>query len=380
MKWFKLGLETGKEVLVLPPGLTVADVAKDFLSALQKHVMTTLYRRFDANIMSTTRVNFVLTVPAIWSDAAKQKTRNAAIKAGMGNEHHCELLSEPESAAIYTLKNLDASNSAIRIHDIVVICDAGGGTVDLISYEVHNIHPSLSVTECAPGTGDYCGSTFIDQEFERLFKTRMGNHVERLTVNSFQQVVKNFELCKVAFRNDPAIPKFYVNVPTIGDLEDAGIYGGMFEITLEEMQKLFEPVVSQVLELIRAQVMAVSTGDHRANSILLVGGFGESEYLFERVRGWANPCGIQVLQPREASTAIVRGAVIRGLEPSTGPSNTQIVRRARRSYGVPTNQAFIPGKHAEIDMHIEKETSEKLARNQISWIIRKASLQTLSSL
>ena len=348
-------------------------MVRDFLSALYKHVMTTLHRRFDAGVMSMTNVDFVLTVPAIWSDGAKANMRDAAVKAGMGNEHSCELLSEPESAAIYTLKNLDASNSAIRVYDTVVVCDAGGGTVDLISYEVRQIYPSLSVVECSTGTGDYCGSTFIDIEFEKLFKKRMGDHYQKITIHHRQQVAKNFELSKIAFRNDPATPTFYVNVPTINDLSEAGIYGGMFEITLEEMRRLFEPIVQQVLELIRAQVQSVSTGPRQANSILLVGGFGESEYLFSRVREWATPYKIQVLQPREASTAIVRGAVIRGTEPKTGPAKTQVVRRARRSYGVPTNQVFIPGKHAEVDMYVEKESGERLARNQISWIIKKVS-------
>ena len=115
--------------------------------------MATLYRRFDRGVMQMTRVDFVLTVPAIWSDAAKKKTEDAAIKAGMGNEHGFEMLSEPESAAVYTLKNVDTTNSQIRVHDRIVVCDAGGGTVDLISYDIRSTTPTLSVMECATGSG-----------------------------------------------------------------------------------------------------------------------------------------------------------------------------------------------------------------------------------
>lgn len=153
IKWFKLSLETDNDVLSLPEGLTAIDVATDYFTALYKHIMTTLYRRFDANAMQRTRVDFVLTVPAIWSDGAKKKTEDAAIRAGMGNEHGLELLSEPESAAIYTLKNIDSTNSQVSVGDRIVVCDAGGGTVDLISYEVRQIHPQLSVAECTAGTG-----------------------------------------------------------------------------------------------------------------------------------------------------------------------------------------------------------------------------------
>ena len=181
----------------------------------------------------------------------------------------------------------------------------------------------------------------------------------------------------MAFRNDLAKPTFFVNVPTVGDLPDAGIFGGEFELTREEMVQLFEGVVAQVIKLVSAQVQAVSSDPHRANAILLVGGFGESEYLFQRLRDWAIPYGIQVIQPREAATAIVRGAVIKGLEPKTGPEMTEIVRRARRSYGVPTYLAFIPGKHMEVDLHVDSETGERLAKNQISWFIRKVNFQHL---
>ena len=127
---------------------------RDYLSAIYKHVMTTLYRRFERGVLELTKIDFVLTVPAIWSDAAKKKTEDAAIRAGMGNEHTLELLSEPESAAVYTLKNIDNAHSQIRVHDRIVVCDAGGGTVDLISYDIQSIHPSLSVMECAAGTGE----------------------------------------------------------------------------------------------------------------------------------------------------------------------------------------------------------------------------------
>ena len=116
--------------------------------------MTTLYRRFDRGVMQMTKVDFILTVPAIWSDSAKKKTEDAAIRAGMGNENGLELLSEPESAAIYTLKNIDTTRSQVRVGDRIVVCDAGGGTVDLISYDIRQTHPSLSVMECAAGTGD----------------------------------------------------------------------------------------------------------------------------------------------------------------------------------------------------------------------------------
>lgn len=38
-------------------------------------------------------------------------------------------------------------------NDSFVVCDAGGGTVDLISYQVEAALPRLQVKELVPGTG-----------------------------------------------------------------------------------------------------------------------------------------------------------------------------------------------------------------------------------
>lgn len=73
----------------------------------------------------------------------------AAKLAGL---HPVTLIKEPEAAALYTMHSLDF---ALNIGDAFVICDAGGGTVDLISYEVVSVTPKLEVKELVPGTGTH---------------------------------------------------------------------------------------------------------------------------------------------------------------------------------------------------------------------------------
>ncbi|KAI9892503.1 MAG: hypothetical protein M1814_001460 [Vezdaea aestivalis] len=266
VKWFKLGLEADHEVLQqLPPGLTAQDVVKDYLSALYTHAMSTLYQRFDRSLMAITKVDFVLTVPAIWSERARSKTEEAARLAGFGNpEHSFQLLSEPEAAALYAFQFTNSVNSRINVGDRIVVCDAGGGTCDLISYDITQTYPFLSVREIAAGTGDYCGSTFIDRNFEKFFASRMGHHYQNLSIVNRQHVVKNFESAKIAFR-DLADRDFYVNVPGVGDIPEANVVGGGFEISRDDMRALFDPVIDQVISLIRSQVMVVSQGPERVN-------------------------------------------------------------------------------------------------------------------
>lgn len=73
--------------------------------------------------MNMTKVQFVLTVPAVWSDSAKDATLKAAEKAGMGSGKDLKLISEPEAAAVYTLKAIQPNN--LKIGDNFIVCDAG---------------------------------------------------------------------------------------------------------------------------------------------------------------------------------------------------------------------------------------------------------------
>jgi hypothetical protein len=103
-------------------GKTVMDAVSDYLTEIYKHTMDTLTKRYGESFMAQTKVEFVLTVPAVWSDSAKNATLQAAERAGMGNRHDLKLISEPEAAAIYTLKAIQPNH--LKIGDNFVVCDA----------------------------------------------------------------------------------------------------------------------------------------------------------------------------------------------------------------------------------------------------------------
>ncbi|KAF3177011.1 hypothetical protein TWF788_007858 [Orbilia oligospora] len=376
LAWFKLLLESDdpdiKRKVNIPDGLDVMDVCTDFLHALYIHTMETLYRKKGNHVMEITQVDFVLTVPAVWNDGAKQRTQKCAENAGFANGHRLTMISEPEAAAVFCIKNQDAHN--IKASDRIVVCDAGGGTVDLITYNCLEISPRLRVRECAVGEGAFAGSSKIDRNFAEFFKSRMGSHFESLRLETQQKVIKNFEAIKCGFRDRPDQAVYTVTVPTINNLPEAGIENGEMLISREDMRSLFDPVITEVITLIYNQIKETSDNAGRVNTILLVGGFGESLYLYQRVVDWAGPYGINVIQPRSAATAIVKGAVIRGLEihlDASNPGRTQVERLCRKNYGTVSSQLFIEGKHRAEDAWIDPQTGKKMARNQVSWFILK---------
>jgi len=109
------------------PSKTAVDFAADYLALLGNHVMNeVLAQQFDESFLRNKRVSFVLTVPAIWTDGAKDATRRAAVRAGIPPEQ-LTLITEPEAAAHYCATICTEVN--LEVGDYFIVCDAGGGTV-----------------------------------------------------------------------------------------------------------------------------------------------------------------------------------------------------------------------------------------------------------
>ncbi|KAG0087796.1 hypothetical protein BGZ93_010744, partial [Podila epicladia] len=120
----------------LPPWkspISVPDAISDYLKALHEYAAGEIEQELGKRF-TRERFRYCLTVPAMWSDKAKDIMRRAAIRAGLIREDdhpdRLMLVSEPEAAALYCEKSCKEYN--LKHGDRFLICDAGGGTVDLI--------------------------------------------------------------------------------------------------------------------------------------------------------------------------------------------------------------------------------------------------------
>lgn len=345
---------------------TVMDAVSDYLTKIYQHTMETLTRRYGESFMSMTNVDFVLTVPAVWSDAAKNATLQAAERAGMGNRHELKLISEPEAAAVYTLKTIQPSS--LREGDNFIVCDAGGGTVDLIAYKVTQVYP-LRVEESAVGTGGLCGSAFLNYRFEDHVKERIGleryHHMREKKPKTWMMGLRYFEEFVKRTFNEDEHSEVNVPFPGLPDDEAAGLDSGFLVMNAEQVKKIFEPVIREIVGLIEGQVQAIKEKGGTVSGIILVGGFGQSNYLYTQVKRHFNAAppppyteqpthavaatsqpNIEVLQPLHAWTAVVRGAVLRGLEGSLVEK-----RRSRWHYGTSYATVFDENKHSVEDRY-----------------------------
>lgn len=70
------------------------ELLRDYLTALRKHLIYTLQQKLGAAFRKVP-LEFVLTVPAMWSEVAKEKTLKACRAAGFTADEPIALVSEP---------------------------------------------------------------------------------------------------------------------------------------------------------------------------------------------------------------------------------------------------------------------------------------------
>ncbi|KAG6003817.1 hypothetical protein E4U21_001672 [Claviceps maximensis] len=336
-----------QEVMSLPK--KPFEIAADFIGAIYEHALKEISKTVPKAYMDMCEKEFVLSVPAVWSDAAKNATLKAAELAGI---RPVTVVKEPEAAALYSIKTLDFS---IKKNDAFVVCDAGGGTVDLISYEVLTAAPQLEVKELVPGTGGMAGSLGLNQRFASAVQELVGDlQWQKLkTSKAWSFAEKQFDQeIKKAFNGQPD-EEYFVNFPMaeLWDDPDSGLKQNTWTLTGRELSQIFEPLVADILSMIEHQVKEVRLKRLKEDisGIFLVGGFGSSRYLMQRIA--AHFPTIQVLQPNDAWAAIVKGSVLSKLPGPVAVTSTC----ATRHYGARCASIFQRSRDQGEKTYLDRE-------------------------
>ncbi|KAG8704387.1 hypothetical protein FRC08_002254 [Ceratobasidium sp. 394] len=331
-EWFKLFLEPKSlrdgtidpRLPGLPPGKRPIDAIIDFLSCLWDYAKQQITREIGA-VADLDSADVWLTVPAAWDAKGCDIMREAAIQAGLvqnasatkGTDRNwrdrLRIITEPEAAAVHCahLTNLHQ----LRPSQNFMICDAGGGTVDLAIYKILGSLTNLEIGEVCARSGANCGSLFLDLRFRDLVARLLERHPAHTDAASLAYFQHAFaETDKLAFRGeeDDTTP-FQFNCFNVEDPNDpsVGLINGELTIPGALLRtEVFDPVIAQVLQLIEDQVARCA---QKIDALLLVGGFSGSEYLFKKVdERFGSRIGV-IARPADADTATCRGAARYGL-------------------------------------------------------------------
>ncbi|EFR01012.1 hypothetical protein MGYG_04014 [Nannizzia gypsea CBS 118893] len=371
-------------ILQLPHGKTAVDVVADFLTEVRAHVFKMIEKQVTKETLRITPIEYWFTVPAIWSDQAKAQTKTAAQRAGFvynieRPSDQMFMVTEPEAAAIAALKKTatDGLGASVQPGDGVLVCDCGGGTVDITTYLINKVDPVLSFEELCTGIGGKCGSTAIDRNLYSLMSRRFGKAFNMLPSKKKgpgSEFMRKFEMIKKDFgynMEEDRIHELPLNMianevkSEYFDAEER-----LVMLSSNDIRQLFDPVVNRIIGLVRKQIEDAEDAESGIiNRIILVGGFGDSEYLRKSME--TAFFGTTITVPDNPQTAIVKGAALRGL---WGLQAT--TKRCRRHYGFDWSINFRDGIDNERDAYIHEFTGKKVVGGIMKWMIAKGEKYT----
>ena len=157
------------------PLMTVISESLRFIS---DKALTKLHEQ--VGMVVKTKIRWVLTVPALWSEEHKHFMRKAAVEAKIVdhiNSSNLLLCLEPEGASIQCREDSEEGVRKQMVKgSVVMVLDCGGGTVDIT---VHKLtcepEEQFLCEELLPSSGG-CewGSKYVDLYFEEFLKDFFG--------------------------------------------------------------------------------------------------------------------------------------------------------------------------------------------------------------
>ncbi|KAI8935108.1 hypothetical protein NX059_007703 [Plenodomus lindquistii] len=292
----------------------------------------------------------LVTVPAVWSDIAKNRTLQAFNIAGFNAPDFPQLeriitLAEPEAAAIHTIKTLREStqDQELDIGDGFVVCEMGADTIDLIAYTVANLQP-IVVAEATVGIGHQCGATSVDRgfvywleevlgadDFWKIAGCRAKDICHTSPSRWLGRLISDFVIeAKTEFSGTQ---HNYIRLPSVlnrfDEDEARGTFDGEIKITPEQMANFFNACIDGTIALIQEQLDQVAChGETRVKYIVLVGGFADSPYVYAQVKAFGERIGVTVIRPPYVSSAVVRGGAAKGLENLKSSTGVDVYEKA----------------------------------------------------
>ncbi|KAF7890796.1 uncharacterized protein EAF01_010605 [Botrytis porri] len=354
-EWFKLGLHPSGEGKGLAKDYPSTNsliarstddkegVVIHYLRSLRIHSETNMANTYGPSVFSRISIEYIITVPAVWDDKAQGRTQECAKQAGMGD--HVQIITEPEAAGIYALTNMPTT--FLKKNETFILCDAGGGTVDLVSYTISKLQPVPRLREAARGEGGLCGSIFLNRIFAKHLSDKFANYPD--WDEEYQTDALKFFEDDIKKNFDGDISQHFF-IPARGlNKPELGIHRNKLRLSGEEIKNVFEPVIQDVISLVITQIRKTA---RPVTAVLMAGGFGSSEYLRTRIQDVVGT-SIEVRRVANGDTAIVKGALISGLS-KKDPGHPYAIgsfgidsRVARRHYGTMAYDTFIPGVHDE---------------------------------
>ncbi|KAM0433418.1 hypothetical protein ACHAPT_004296 [Fusarium lateritium] len=370
----------------------------------------------------------VLCVPAIWDPkalrimqtslaAAMDRARFPGVDIQNNSIENLFIVSEPEAAATFMVDN----KMGFRYGDTVVLLDAGGGTVDAVTYQIESQLPLRLSKEVVPHGGGLCGSSYFNEYFREHLLKLLENQTQ-LEINgvTIRGIVENI-MTDIEYKGKrrwdifrdkgkfsifvsshlkpgPSIKGPYVQIPAqVPQL----VSSPKLTMRSDVIEDMFLKVFFQIGEILENQIVAASNYGRNVNVGLkllhsiartLTRWYAESrpDRRLCRLRFPDKMAGISVsegpmqaawassdrvvgarqgleVRMRLAVNAVSRGAILRALGKKNGP-----MRFAKSSYGFLRSEPWGDYRqHSRQRYCVDRNTGEYYVWHTIYWVLKK---------
>ncbi|KAL3878427.1 hypothetical protein ACJMK2_030777 [Sinanodonta woodiana] len=299
---------------------------------------------------------WILTVPAIWNDAAKQFMREAAVKAGI-KHRNLRLALEPEAASIYCKEKIiereetspNTELTSLKTGAKFMVVDMGGGTVDVT---VREVAEGRKLKEIYVATGGAWGGTKVNDNFINFMEELLGQDV-------WSSFCEDCMLDMLEMEADFERKKRHIGIDSKGTiirlpnsvskkfkkikgekLDDEWIRNNGFQdkvkiledkliLDPELIRSFFDTSLDSIVEHLQKILNTTDVG-----TIFLVGGFAESPLVCETIRQKFS--GKTIVCHDDAGVCVLQGAVLYGHDPKI-----VVTRICRNTYGTEGMRYFI---------------------------------------
>ncbi|KAM6495193.1 hypothetical protein JOM56_009816 [Amanita muscaria] len=305
--WFKLHLhpklddeEDVKNALSsLPPGVAIFDMFADILRYLYRCTKVYIEQTLASGDLVWSSLeketHFVLTHPHGWGGFEQAQMRRAAINAGLIDDLHASdgrlsFVTKGEASLHYCISS-GLSKDVFKDGKGVIIVDAGHVTVDISAYArtcKKNTYEEIAVPRYY-----LKGSAFVTYNAHRYLIEHLRDS-EFSGEHDINAMIKEFDKrAKLTFRSSdkPLAIRFGGYRDT--DLSK-GIRAGQLKLQGSRVASFFLPSVWSIL---LAVTNMKKDAKRPVQSVLLIGSFSSSDYLFTQVKEGLHPFGISVFRP-----------------------------------------------------------------------------------
>ena len=234
----------------------------------------------------------VITVPAFFSDKARNATKMAGELAGL---NVLRIIAEPTSALL-------SSNIDMKKGGKFMVVDFGGSTLDNSIAEL-----SEGMVEILASNGDvYLGGADVDKVVAEWVLSEFKNETNIELINDSQamsRVLEAVEKAKIELSNSPTTE---VNLPYI-TLKDNVPVHLIKTVTKAKFEHLITPIVDKLISCAKKAVEGANIKNTDLDGILLVGGSCRIPLVQERL---TQEFGVKLLKSANLDLAVAEGAAV----------------------------------------------------------------------